>query len=319
MRDWQAFVRERLALPDLAPEREARIVRELAAQLEDFYREAIARGLTSDAADIHAQEQIRDWPGLARALRVADDAHLRPRLERLASRFDGMTINRKGPQMFADLLTDIRYALRQLVKTPGFTIVAILTLAFGIGATSAIFSVVNSVLLRPLPFPEPERLVRVHEVVPNYGRFSVAPATFLDWRAQNTVFERVAAYGGSSLTLDTGNGPEPLTGTSVTWEFFDLLGVQPARRRAVRPDEDLPLKNRVLIISHATWMTKFAGASDIVGKPVSVNGVPMTIVGVMPADFGFTRTSEYWRPMGINPATAPRGAHFLAAIGRLKP
>ena len=320
MRDWQAFVRERLALPDLAPEREVRIVRELAAQLEDFYREAIARGLTHEAADIHAQEQIRDWPGLARALRVADDAHLRPRLERLASRFDGMTPNRKGPQMFADFLTDIRYALRQLLKTPGFTVVAILTLAFGIGATSAIFSVVNSVLLRPLPFPEPERLVRVHEVVPNYGRFAVSPATFLDWRAQNTVFERMTAYNSSSATFQIGNGAERLTGTSVTWEFFDLLGVQPARGRTFRQDEDAPIKNRVFVLSHAAWMTKFAGAEDIVGKPVTVNGVPMTIIGVMPPEFGFpNRTSEYWRPMAIVPATAPRGAHFIAALGRLKP
>ena len=320
MRDWHAFVRARLDLPDLSPEREARIVRELAAQLEDFYREAIARGLEPDAADTHAQQQIRDWDGLARSLRAADAAHARPRLERLANRFDGTHINRKGPQMLADLITDIRYALRQLIKTPGFTVVAILTLAFGIGATSAIFSVVNSVLLRPLPFPEPERLVRVHEVVPQYGRFAVAPATFLDWRAQNSVFERMTVYGNTSATFDTGNGPERVTGASVSWEFFDVLGVQPARGRAFRPDEDVPTKNNVIILSHGAWLTRFGGNPDIVGTPVSISGIPMVVAGVMPAGFGFpSRTIEYWRPIALNPANATRGAHFLAVIGRLKP
>ena len=319
MRDWHSFVRERLALPDLTPAREARIVRELAAQLEDFYREAIARGLDPSEADAHAAAQIRDWPGLARALRVADDRHARPRLDRLAGRFDGMSPNRKGPQMFADLLGDVRYALRQLAKTPGFTVVAILTLAFGIGATSAIFSVVNSVVLKPLPFPEAERLVRVHEIVPSYGRFSVAPATFFDWRQQNGVFERMTAYGTTSATLDSGSGPERLNGLIVSWEFFDVFGVQPALGRGFRAEEDQPGHTNVLVISHRAWVSRFGSSADIVGKPVSVNGVPMLIAGVMPPSFTFpSRDIEFWRPMGIGVADASRGGHFLAAIGRLK-
>ncbi|HEX6322257.1 MAG TPA: ABC transporter permease [Vicinamibacterales bacterium] len=222
--------------------------------------------------------------------------------------------------MFADLVSDMRYALRQLIKTPGFTLVAILTLAFGIGATSAIFSVVNSVLLRPLPFPEPERLVRVHETVPQYGRFSVAPATFFDWRSQNTVFERMAAYGSSSATFDFPAGPERLTGTIVTWDLFDLLGVPPAHGRGFREDEDLPGRNDVIVISHGTWQSRFGGSPDVLGRPTSVNGTPVTIVGVMPPGFAFPgRTVEFWRPMAINQATASRGGHFLAAIARLKP
>ena len=120
--------------------------------------------------------------------------------------------------MLADLLTDARYAVRQLIKTPGFTVVAVLTLAFGIGATTAIFSVVNTVMLRPLPYPDAERLVRVFERVPQYGRFSVAPANFLDWRQQNTVFERIAAYTPGTDTFVGNEGPERLMCASVSWD-----------------------------------------------------------------------------------------------------
>ena len=193
MRDWTAFVRARLRLPGLAPERQARIVRELAAQLEDFNREALARGLAEAEADAYARRQVEDWERMAQDLARADRPHARPRIERLADRIDGMATGRRGGlTVMSSVLRDMRYGIRQLLKTPGFSIVAILTLAIGIGATSAIFSVVNGVLLRPLPFPEPERLVLITELVPQYGRFSVAPANFLDWRQQATLFERMA-------------------------------------------------------------------------------------------------------------------------------
>ena len=202
MRDWQAFVRDRLRLPGLTPEREARIVRELAAQLEDFYREALAAGATDDAADAHARRQIHDWEQMSRDVSRADRRHARPAFDRhVEPTLDHLTsaqhqrplTSRGGLLMLANILRDTRYALRQLLRTPAFTIVAVLTLGVGIGATSAIFSVVNGVLLRPLAYPKPEALVRVHEVLQKFGRFSVAPATFLDWRQQNTTFERLAA------------------------------------------------------------------------------------------------------------------------------
>src|SRR5688500_4169615 len=182
-----------MALPAHSPVREARIVRELAAQLEDFYREAIARGASEPEADAHACAQIRDWERLARDVARADRANAQPRLERIADTVTGLGQTRGGgAKVLADFLRDMRYAARQLIKTPAFTIVAILTLGLGIGATSAIFSVVNAVLLRPLPYPEPERLVRVHGAVPRHGLFAVAPATFLHWRPQNSVFELIA-------------------------------------------------------------------------------------------------------------------------------
>src|SRR5688500_2925060 len=187
MRDWQAYVRSHLTLPAHSPERQARIIRELAAQLEDFYRVALAGGLNEVEADGHARSQITDWDRIAHDVSRADRPHRQPRLERLANALDSTG---GVQQMLSHFIRDVRFSIRQLLKTPGFSVVAILTLALGIGASSAIFSVVNGVLLRPLPYPEPDALVRVHEVVPQYGRFSVAPAHFLDLRQQGHSFQR---------------------------------------------------------------------------------------------------------------------------------
>lgn len=320
MRDWQAFVRSHLSLPDLTPEREARVVRELAAQVEDFYREALTRGLSEDDADAYARAQVTDWPAFARDVQRADRAHRQPRLARLANTLDAPQGQSPGAsQMFAHIVRDLRFGVRQLIKAPGFSLVAILTLTLGIGATSAIFSVVNGVLLRPLPYPEPDALVRVHEVVPQYGRFSVAPASFLDWRVQNTVFERIAAYTGTSGTFAWPDGPERVQGTSVSWDLFELLRVAPAHGGSFTADQDTPGNNNVIVISHALWQRRFDGDPTAVGRAVTLNGASVTILGVMPQDFYYpTRTAEFWRPLALNPANASRGGHFLGVIARLK-
>ena len=267
MRDWQAYVRSHLTLPAHSPERQARIVRELAAQLEDFYRDAIAGGLSEEEADGHARSQITDWDRIARDVSRADRSHRQPRLERLANALD----NAPGPtggaqQMFAHVIRDVRFAIRQLLKSPGFSVVAILTLALGIGSSSAIFSVVNGVLLRPLPYPEADALVRVHEVVPQYGRFSVAPANFLDWRKQSTSFERIAAYSGTSGTFTWGDGPERVQGGSVSWDLFDLLKVRPALGPGFEEKHDRPGGNDVLVLSHGLWLRRFGGDPAVIGR-----------------------------------------------------
>ena len=323
MRDWRAFVRAHLSLPQLAPEREARVVRELAAQLEDFNRDALARGLTEDAADQYAREQIRDWPRMAREVSLADRRHVRPRLERLTTAIEHAAVphtRRSGPlTLLARILTDMRYGVRQLVKAPAFTVVAVLTLAFGIGATSAIFSVVNGVVLRPLPYPQAEQIMYVFEILPQYGRFAVAPANFLDWRQQNAVFDRIAAFTSGNETFIGPEGPERVGRAVVSWDTFELLGITPMLGRSFRTEEDLPNQNNVVIISHGMWQGRFGSDPNVLGRKVTLSGVPATIVGVMPAGFHFpNRTTEFWRPIALNPANATRGGHFLGVIARLK-
>ena len=321
MRDWSAFVRANLRLPRLAPEREARIIRELAAQLEDFYREAVAQGASDEAADAHARAQIRDWERMAQDVWLADRPHAIPRMERLTVALEDRThVERGVARMISNVLRDVRYAVRQLIATPGFTIVAVLTLALGIGATSAIFSVVNGVLLRPLPYQDPDRLVRVHEIVPQYGRFSVAPATFLDWRQQNGSFARIAAYTGGSATFVQNDNPERVPNAAVSWDVFELLGVMPSLGRGFRTEEDAPGKNTVIAISYGMWQRRFGADPNILGRSVTVNGVAVTVVGVMPPEFYFpNRETEFWQPIALNPANATRGGHFLGVIARLKP
>jgi putative ABC transport system permease protein len=222
--------------------------------------------------------------------------------------------------MFAYAARDTRYAIRQLVKTPGFTIVAVLTLALGIGATSAIFSVVNAVLLRPLPYPEAANLMRVHEVVPQYGLFAVAPASFLDWRQQNTVFERIAAYQATSATFLAGESPERIPGVLASHDLFDLLKVAPSMGRGFRADEDAPGKDNVIVLSHGMWQRRFGGDPGVLGRSILLSGAPVTIIGVMPADFYYpSREPEFWRPLALNPAGASRGAHFLGVVARTRP
>jgi len=222
--------------------------------------------------------------------------------------------------MISNLLRDTRYAVRQLMASPAFTVVAILTLALGIGATTAIFSVVNGVLLRPLPYPRPASLVLVFEVVPQYGRFSVAPANFLDWRRQNTVFQRIAAFNSSSATLSEGGDAERITSGAVSWDLFELLEVTPALGRSFREDEDAPGKNTVIVISHGMWQRRFGGDPNVLGRSLTLSGVTVTIVGVMPPGFYFpTRAAEFWQPIALNPAKATRGGHFLGVIARAKP
>ena len=320
MRDWVVYVRERLPLPDLTRDREARIVRELASQLEDFYREAMAGGLTDAEADAHARRQIQDWDALAREVARADRVHLRPRIDRMAGHIEDMSGDRRGGlRMFAELVSDTRFAIRQLVKSPGFALVAIITIALGTGATSAMFSVINGVLLRPLPYPEPDRLVRVIEILPRFGRFAVAPATYLDWRAQTTSLERTVAINPGSATLITTSGPERVINATVSWDFFQLLRVTPMLGGTFTVEHDVPGKTDVVVLSHAMWQQRFGGDRSIVGRAITLNGTPMTVLGVMPAGFQMPRDAEYWTPLAFDPAKASRGGHFLAVFARLKP
>ncbi|HVG31968.1 MAG TPA: ABC transporter permease [Pyrinomonadaceae bacterium] len=221
------------------------------------------------------------------------------------------------------LLQDLRYGVRMLLKRPSFTFIAVLTLALGIGANTAIFSVINGVLLRPLPFSEADRLVRVYEKRLKLGRVrnSVSAPDFIDWRSQNRVFEDIAAYAPWSTNLTGGDEPQRLSGTVTSASLFSVLGVQPQLGRTFLAEEDQPNGNRVVILSHALWQRRFGADPGIVGKPIVLNGANFTVVGVMPAGFEFpSKETELWSPLGLDTANQEgRGSHFLDVVARLKP
>jgi putative ABC transport system permease protein len=219
------------------------------------------------------------------------------------------------------LLQDLRYGMRMLFKNPGFTLIAVLTLALGIGANTAIFSVVNAVLLRPLPYPRPERLVRLWEshAPSNLPRFSVTYPTFLDWRQQNQSFEKMAAFREDGFNLQTGDEPRRVNGARVTADFFAVLGVVPALGRAFSAQEDTPGGERVVILGHALWRQSFGGDAQIIGKEVRLNGQNCQVVGVMPPGFRYpNEETELWLPYQLDAAETGRGPHFLRVLGRLK-
>src|SRR6185295_13764970 len=228
------------------------------------------------------------------------------------------------------LLQDIRFGLRMLLKSPSVSIVATIALALGIGATTAIFSVVNAVLMRPLPFPDPDALMAVFETDTQRGqiRGSHSYPNFLDMRTQNTVFERVASYHGADYIL-TGRGePARLQGLVTTADLFPLLGVAPMLGRTFLPDEDKPSDSgRVAILSEQLFRKRFNSDPSILNQAITLDGRPFTIVGVMPASFEFPIQNdpvELWTTIagdasGKEPVTGERGAHFLRVIARLKP
>ncbi len=220
-------------------------------------------------------------------------------------------------------MQDIRFAIRQLLKSPGFAVVAILTLGLGIGACTAIFSVVNGVLLRPLSYPEPDRLVFIRESAPpQLPEFSVAPPNFLDWQKQAHAFTALAAYRRGIFSL-TGDGePKRLEGQRVTAAFFSVYGIAPRLGRDFRPEEDSVAQGKVVILSHRLWQTQFGGTPEVIGRSVQLNGEPYEIIGVMPADFQPSSSAEFWTPMAFKDeekAGDNRGAHYINVIGRLKP
>ncbi|MGH9777491.1 MAG: ABC transporter permease [Candidatus Acidiferrales bacterium] len=222
------------------------------------------------------------------------------------------------------LWQDLRYGARQLLRSPGFTAVAVLTLALGIGANTAIFSVANAVLLQPLPYKEPDRLVRLWESNPgrNWPFFSASAPNFNDWVQQNQSFEPLAATEGDTFNL-TGDGePERLLGRRVTGNFFPLLGVEPALGRNFTPEEDQPGSARVVILSHGLWQRRFGADPRVLGRALRLDGEPYEVVGVLPPTFRFTQGTEVWTPLAIDwnqRGRANRSNHTLLVVGRLKP
>ena len=222
----------------------------------------------------------------------------------------------------ATLWTDLRYGLRLLRHAPGFTAVAVGALALGIGANTAIFSTVDAVLLRPLPFSDPDRVVMVWEEnsAASFPRNTPAPGNFVDWKKRNHVFSDMAATRGASANLTIDGPPEQVVGRAATANFFDVLGVKPSVGRTFTDDEDRT-GAPVAIISDALWQRRYAGDPSVVNREILINGLKYTIIGVMPRDFAFrNRKMDFWIPIHFAPSDmVSRGSHYLNVVARIKP
>src|SRR5215210_2272166 len=221
-----------------------------------------------------------------------------------------------------DLGRDVRLGLRSLLRSPAFATVAVLCLALGIGANAALFSVLNAVLLRPLPFVEPDRLVRIYEKMGDGGQGSVSFLNFQDWQKQNTGFERLAGYEMGSRNLEGGEEPERIRACETTPELLSILRVPPLRGRAFQAGTDEPGGDLVAVVSEDLWRSRFGGDPSLVGRTIRLDGLPHTVIGVMPHAFDFPpggNATDVWvlHQTG-QPRQANRGAHYLSVIGRVK-
>ena len=215
--------------------------------------------------------------------------------------------------------SDLCFAARSLKKARGFAALTILVLAVGIGATSAIFSLVDGTLIRPLPFADPQRLVMLWEHPPNYPRNRVSPLNFLDWVDQNHAFTSMAAVAGSGRTLTNASGAaERVPGQSVTTAFFEVLGVKPIAGRTFRPDDAVPQPN-VVVVSERFWRSRLDGNASAIGAIVRLDGQPFTVIGVIPASFQILYRSDIWTPFPPRRTPEQRRQHYLQVIARLRP
>ena len=275
--------------------------------------------------DMAAEEKMKEGMSRKDALRAV-------RLER-GSLIGSKEIVRSASweSVVETLWQDLRFALRQLRRNPGFALAAILTLALGIGTTTAVFSVVDTVVLRPLSYADSSRLVMIDEWTPSVGSIPVNGLHFQEWGRAARLFDRVALIGGLSVNVTDSSEPERLPGARVSSELFPLLGVQPQLGRLFLADEDVPGRDHVVLISNELWRRRYSGDPQIVGRTISIGGVAHQAVGVLPASFHFPKLSDLypltivedrpqiWKPIALLPQELTLGGGFnFVSIGRLK-
>jgi putative ABC transport system permease protein len=275
--------------------------RELQAYLEIETEENIARGMTPEEARYAARRK------LGNATQIREEIY----------RMNSLTF-------IESFWQDVRTGARMLRKNAGFAVVAILTLALGIGANTAIFSVIDAVLLRPLPYDNPDRIVVVLESNPSKGfpQFSVSPPNYMDWRKGATAFEQMSSVSRGDFVYTGGAEPERLTGANVAPSFFSVMGAQPVMGRTFLPEDDVVGKASVVVLSYGLWIRRFGSDPQIVGKSLTLDGRSYRVVGVMQNGFQFPRGAEFWLPSEFDEdALGPkaRGAHYLRVMARLKP
>jgi putative ABC transport system permease protein len=215
--------------------------------------------------------------------------------------------------------TDLRYAARTLTNSPGFTAVAVLTLAVGIGANTAIFSFVNGLLLKPLPYDDPDRIVRVLERPPRGERNGISTLNFLDWQKDNTVFDFMSAQAGGSVTMTGGSEPVQIVGGRVSADYFKVFNVQAALGRTFLPGEDQLGRHQVAVLSHRLWATQFGADPSILDRTIQLDNQPYTVIGILPETGAFDRGGALiWRPLAFEPSNMTRDFHWLTSFARLK-
>jgi putative ABC transport system permease protein len=289
------------------------IEEEIAQHLEERYEELRARGMSDADARRDASRQLK---------------HLTRELQAAVARpgpIGGPSRDTGASTMLGSIWQDVRYALRTFAKDPGFASIVVITLALGIGATTAIFSVLDGVLLRPLPYPDVERLVVVRErstAAAGFNLLSVSWPDYLDWRAQNHVFDRLAVFRVMNVNLTGAGDAERLNASLASSDLFATMGIAPIAGRGFVPAEDAAGAERNVVISERLWRSHFNADPGLVGTTIALNGDPHTVVGVMPSGMRYpSRLTDVWLPLGLFVQTLPpRGAHpGLTAIGRLKP
>ena len=308
LKRWSHHVRPRLASLRLSPAREHEIVEELSQHLDDRWQELMAGGTSHDEATRLALAEFKDGNLLGQYMAPLQQAQTTAPI----------TPGAPAGHLLTDVWQNVRYATRTLRKQPLFTVAAVLTLALGIGANTAMFSIVNAVLLQPLPYPDPSRVFVVHPLLTT----SVSADNFLDLQRDARSFDALGAYAGTGFTLTDRGEPEFVMGQMISAELLEVLDVPPLAGRPFRPDENEGGRDQVILLSHGLWQRRYGGDPGIVGRTITANGKPYTVVGVMPAAFEFPQERfELWVPFAFRnnaQGLVNRGTHFLRVAGRLR-
>jgi predicted permease len=311
--NWRHYVRSHLPKLAVSAEREIEIVDELALQLEATFDRARVAGAGDDEAMARAAAEVPDWNALALTL---------SRVERQPTPLPAPGAASGG--VMTGCIQDLRYAARALRRAPGFAAVAILTLALGIAAATIVYSIVDGILLRPLPIADPDRVVLTRETTPGGDEMSLSWPNYLDWRDRQTSFESFAVWRGLPANLSGSGEPRRIMVRHVSWNLLATLGVRPALGRDFTPEDDQFGVPRTAVVSHAFWRRELGGTPDAIGRVITLDETAVTVIGVMPRDFTVAREEDAFLPVGTFAGSSPmysrRGNHFgLAAIARLKP
>ena len=310
MLDWSGPIRVQLAALNLSPSREAEIVEELTLHVEDRYRELRAAGTSENEARRIALDEL---PALVTELRS---------IERTNTPENPVAGGAVGAHLLTGIAQDLRYGLRTLRREPRFTVVAMLALALGIGANTAIFSVVNGVLLQPLAYPEPDRLLRIFETSPEFTSFSVAYPNYLEWRSNASSFTDMGTYRDDDFIFTGAGQPERLPGDYVSASLFPTLGVRPLLGRNFLPEEDRHGAACSVMLSYGFWQNRFGSDRNIIRRTLTLKGQSCSVVGVLPENIQLSDDGQVYLPLEqwSSVELRTRESHpGLVVIGRLKP